>query len=117
MKVPYLKTIVAVGLLCAGAALADGPGFGPGYCVQGAGFGPRMMGGRGMGYGPGRMGGDYGPAALDLTDEQRDRISAVREEQRREMLRSHEETRRKLESILTPEQRKQFRGFGPRWAG
>lgn len=180
MKVPYLKTIVAAGLLFAGVALAQGPGSGPGY---GGGYGPGMGGyGPGMmggGYGQGRMGG-YGPGggfgpgrggyamrgegfgpveALNLSDEQRDKILAIREEHRqknwpamgklreeqfklrrlayadnadtsalaeqqkkvdelrREMLKSRVETHKQIEGVLTPEQRKQFRGFGPRWAG
>lgn len=143
MRVPYLKTIVAASLLCAGVALAQGPGFGPGFGGPGAGYGPGMMGGPGLGYGPGRMGGGYGPgmggygargfgqdalASLNLTDEQRDKILAIREEHRQknwsamgkvrdEMFKSRLEMHKQIESILTPEQRKQFRGFGPRWAG
>jgi Spy/CpxP family protein refolding chaperone len=43
-----------------------------------------MMGG---GYGPGMMGGGYGPggalAALNLTDEQREKIFAIQEEHRK----------------------------------
>ena len=54
-----------------------GPGYGPGY-------GPGMMGGGGPGYGPGR---GYGPGAgmlesLNLSDEQRDRIQVMQEENR-----------------------------------
>ena len=131
MRVPYLKTIVAASLLFAGVALAQGPGFGPGCGGPGAGYGPGMTGG---GYGPG-MGG-YGArgqgfgafAALNLTDEQRDKILAIREEHRQkswsalgkardEMFKSRLEMHKQIESILTPEQRKQFRGFGPRWQG
>ena len=136
MRVPYLKTIVAASMLLVGATLVQAQGYGPGYGYgPGGGYGPGMMGGygRGMmgGYGRGMMGGGHGPgmmggygpgmrgpgagglAALNLTDEQRDKIFTVREEQRRAMFKSHEETRRKIDAILTPEQRKQFRGFGP----
>ena len=56
-------------------------GYGPGY-----GMGPGMMGGGpGYGMGPGMMGG-YGPrgyAALNLSDEQRAKISAVQQESSR----------------------------------
>ena len=88
----------------------------------------------GGGYGSG-MGG-YGPrgqgfgafASLNLTDEQRDKIFAIREEHRQknwstmgkvreEMFKSRQEMHKQIESILTPEQRKQFRGFGPWWTG
>jgi len=34
---------------------------------------------------------------------------------RREMLKSHVESRKKVEAVLTAEQRKQLRGFGPWW--
>ena len=77
-------TAVAFGLAAAGAAGAQGygPGYGPGG-GGGGGYGPGMMGG---GYGPG-MGRGYGPgggpfAALDLKDDQRDKILAIQEEQR-----------------------------------
>jgi Spy/CpxP family protein refolding chaperone len=138
--------------------------------MGGYGGGPGMMGGGGMmgGYGPGPgMMGGYGPgwggpsggatAALNLTDEQRDKVLAIQEENRRknwdtmgkmraeqfklrslynadsvnpqafaeqqkkvddlrrEMLVSRLETRKQVEAVLTPEQRKQFRQFGPRW--
>lgn len=76
---------MALGLLAAGAVIAQpGPGYGPG----GPGYGQGMMG-RG-GYGPGMMGG-YGPgwgasggatAALNLTDEQREKIFAIQERNR-----------------------------------
>jgi Spy/CpxP family protein refolding chaperone len=36
---------------------------------------------------------------------------------RREMLVSRLEARKQIEGVLTPEQRKQFRQFGPRWLG
>jgi Spy/CpxP family protein refolding chaperone len=34
---------------------------------------------------------------------------------RREMIVSRLETRKQVEAVLTPEQRKQFRQLGPRW--
>lgn len=34
---------------------------------------------------------------------------------RREMLKSHLESRKQIEAVLTPEQRKQLRQFGPWW--
>lgn len=138
--------------LAAASAFAQGPGYGPG-----------MMGGGYGGYGPGMMGG-YGPgagrgmAALNLTDEQQEKIFAIHEQQRtknfgtmtklrsemfklqrmanaespdtkavveqqkkvddlrREMLASRLEVRKEVQKVLTPEQRKQFRQFGPWWA-
>jgi hypothetical protein len=36
---------------------------------------------------------------------------------RREMIVSRLETRKQIEGVLTPEQRQQFRQFGPRWLG
>jgi Spy/CpxP family protein refolding chaperone len=145
-----------------------GPGYGPGMMGgSGPGYGPGMMGGGyGPGYGRGMMGGGYGPgwgasggatAALNLSDEQREKIFAIQEQNRqqnwdkmgkmraeqfrlrsmynadsidpqafaeqqkkvddlrREMLVSRLETRKQVEAVLTPEQRKQFRQFGPRW--
>jgi Spy/CpxP family protein refolding chaperone len=67
--------------LASSLACAQGQGYGPGY-----GQGRGMMGGPGMGgYGPGMMGG-YGAggmfAALNLSDEQREKISAIQEAQR-----------------------------------
>ena len=147
-----------------------GPGYGPG--VMGGygpgGYGPGMMGPGGYGPGPGMMGGygggpgaGYGPggayALPGLSDEQRERIAAIQEENRnrnwqtmgqlraeqfklrrmyysdqldadaytaqqakvdelrRQLVRSQIETRRQIEGTLTPEQRQQFRRFGPRW--
>jgi Spy/CpxP family protein refolding chaperone len=137
-----------------------GPGYGPG--MMGGGYGPGYGRGPGMmgGYGPGGYGG-YGPgggiAALNLSDEQSEKIFAIQEENRRknwdrmgqmraeqfklrgmwnsdnvdpkafadqqrkvddlrrEMMVSRLETRKQVENVLTPEQRKQFRQFGPRW--
>jgi len=34
---------------------------------------------------------------------------------RRELMVSRLQSRRQIENVLTPEQRKQFRQFGPRW--
>lgn len=160
--------LLALGLAGAvAAAFAQGPGGGgPGY---GPGYGPGMMGG-GYGYGPGMMGG-YGPgygggrgfgpggglAALNLSSEQRDKIAAIQEENRRknwdamgqmrteqfklrqmynadkidsnavaeqqkkvdelrrQVLKSRVDARNQVAAILTPEQRKQFRQFGPWW--
>jgi Spy/CpxP family protein refolding chaperone len=159
----------ALALALTGAA-AQGPGYGYG---PGGGYGPGMMGGYGPG--PGMMGGGYGPgmmggygrgmmggyggglAALNLTDEQQEKIFAIQEdhrrknfdtmskvrtetfklrrmygaegvdaksvveqqkkvdELRREMLASRLDSRKQVESVLTPEQRKQFRQFGPWW--
>jgi len=163
-----MKRTQVVGWALAGALLAAG-GL---VAAQGYGYGPGMMGGYGPGYGPGMMGG-YGRgmmgdgasfgataplAALDLTDEQRDKIAALREENRRknwdnmgkvraeqfklrqmygadnvdpqafaeqqkrvddlrrEMLVSRLETHKQVLTVLTPEQRKQLRSFGPWWA-
>lgn len=77
--------VLSLGLAGAtGAALAQGPGmggYGPGPGMMGGyGPGPGMMGG----YGPGMMGGyGRGLAALDLSAEQRDKIAAIQEENRR----------------------------------
>lgn len=165
MKPNTLKTGL-LALALAGAvttALAqgpgpDGPGYGPGM-MGGYGYGPGMMGGYGPGYGRGGRG--FGPggglAALDLNTEQREKIAAVQEENRkanwstmgqmrseqfklrqmynaekvdstavadqqkkvdelrRQMLKSHVEARNQINAILTPEQRKQFRQYGPWW--
>ena len=150
------KTLIATALcLAASTALAQGPGYGPGY-------GPGMMGGYGpgYGYGPGMMRGyGDGPAALNLTQEQSDKIAAIQEDNRRknwdtmgqlrsemftlrrmyngdsidpkafseqqkkvddlrrQMITSRLETRKQIDSVLTPEQRKQFKRFGPWWLG
>ncbi|HET7365167.1 MAG TPA: Spy/CpxP family protein refolding chaperone [Burkholderiales bacterium] len=151
--------------LAASSALAQGPGYGYGPGMMG-GSGPGMMGGQGMmgGYGPGMMGG-YGPgwgrgglAALNLTDDQQEKLFAIQEQNRRknfdtmskmrteafrlrkmlnaenidtkavveqqkkvddlrrDMLASRLESRKEVEKVLTPEQRKQLRQFGPWWA-
>ena len=97
-----LAAVLAFALAAAGGVFAQGPGGpgkGPGY-GPGQGYGPGMMGGYGGGpgggYGPGMMGGygggpGFGPgsgaggplALLDLTDDQRDKISKIQEENRR----------------------------------
>lgn len=159
-------------MLALGAALALASSIagaqGPGYGYGSGGYGQGMMGGGygpGMGgYAPGMMGGGYGRgsgdalAALNLSDEQQEKIFAIQEEHRRknadtmskvraetfklrrmynaesidskafvdqqgkvdelrrQMLASRLETHKKVQSVLTPEQRKQVRQFGPWWA-
>lgn len=66
--------LVITAAAAAAVALAQGPGYGPGF-GGGQGYGPGMMGGYGL------SGGAL--AALDLTDEQRDKILAIQEENRR----------------------------------
>ena len=164
------KTLFACALaLATTAAFAQGYGRSPGY-----GYGPGMMGGGGpgYGYGPGMMaGGGWGPgmmgpgtgpgaglAALNLSDEQREKVFAIREEARkknwatmgevrseqfklrgmysaerldpdkiaeqqkkvdelrRQMVKSRADTHNKVMAVLTPEQRKQAREYGPWWA-
>ncbi len=153
------RNVLALGValaLCAPLVLAQG---GPG-----SGYGPGMMGGGG--YGQGMMGGGYGRgggfggpmAALNLTDEQQEKIFALHEDHRRknfdtmskmrsetfklrrmynadnvdskavveqqrkvddlrrQVLASRLDMRKQMESVLTPEQRKQARQFGPWWA-
>ena len=77
------KMLVVGAALAVASSLASGQG--PGY---GSGYGPGYGQGRGMmgGYGPGMMGGQgYGAggvfAALNLSDEQRDKIFAIQEAQ------------------------------------
>jgi len=91
-----MKRLVVLGAALAAAtslALAQGPGYGygPGY-GPGSGQGRGMMGGgygpgMGSGYGPGMMGGGQGAgaglAALNLTDEQREKVFAIQEEHRK----------------------------------
>jgi Spy/CpxP family protein refolding chaperone len=168
-----LTGIVAGAVLAAAigssAVAQQRPGYGP---APGYGHGPGMMGGyspgdgygRGMmdGYGPGGGHGGYGAgpglAALNLTDEQREKIARIQEdtrsknwntmgqmrgemfklrqmyfgdkldsnaiseqqrkvdELRRQMLKARVETRNQVAAVLTPEQRQQFRSFGPWWA-
>jgi Spy/CpxP family protein refolding chaperone len=87
-----VATLAALGLAAAATVgftqgAGGGPGYGPGY-----GWGPGMMGGYGPGgmmggYGPGGMMGGYGPGGTlgiaNLTDEQREKIVAIQEENRR----------------------------------
>ena len=61
-------------------ALAQGPGSGYGRGMMGGADGPGMMGNA---YGPGMMGGGSALAALNLTDEQRDKVFAIQEEHRK----------------------------------
>lgn len=157
--------LIALGLAGAVAAAfaqgpgGGGPGYGPGYGPgMGGGYGPGMMGGYGPGYGGGRgFGPGGGLAALNLSSEQRDKIAAIQEENRRknwdamgqmrteqfklrqmynadkidsnavaeqqkkvdelrrQVLKSRVDARNQVAAILTPEQRKQFRQFGPWW--
>ena len=169
MRKTLRLTAVVLGLAAAGAGMAQG--YGPG-CGPGGGYGPGMMGGE---YGPGMMGGGCGRGtmgghnpgggmlgsrplgALDLTDDQRDKIFAIQEEARsknfgtmtqmraeqykvakmynaekadpkligeqqkkvdelrRQMIQSRVETRTQVEAVLTPEQKKQLRQYGPWW--
>lgn len=142
-----------------GGGYGGGSGMMGGYYGGGPGYGPGTMHGYGggPGYGPGMMGRGYGPGALNLTDEQRDKIAAIQEDVRaknwdtmgkmrseqfklrrmynadnldakaigeqqkkvddlrRQMLTSQLETRKHIDAVLTPEQRKQSRQFGPWW--
>jgi Spy/CpxP family protein refolding chaperone len=89
-----VKRLLLIGTALAAAAslaFAQGPGYGygPGH---GPGYGQGMMGhgpgyGPGGGYGPGMMGGGPGAggalAALNLTDEQREKVFAIQEEHRK----------------------------------
>jgi Spy/CpxP family protein refolding chaperone len=165
-----LATAFAVASTLAGAQgygpgmMGGSGGYGPG--MMGGGYGPGMMGGyaSGMmgGYGRGMMGGFAGGgpglAALNLSDEQQEKVFAIQEEQRRknfdtmskmrsetfklrrmytadnvdskavveqqrrvddlrrQMLASRLEMRKQVESVLTPEQKKQIRQLGPWWA-
>ena len=74
------KTLMIGAALALASSLACAQGYGPGY-----GQGRGMMGGYGMMGTPGMMGG-YGAggmfAALNLSDEQREKISAIQEAQR-----------------------------------
>lgn len=155
MKTRMLLCAAASALALASSVFAQGPGYGPGYGpgMTGGGMGPGMMG-------PGMMGGyGYGGplAALTLADEQREKILAIQEENRRknwdtmgklreemfrlrglyfadqldpqvyaeqqkkvddlrrEMIVSRLQARNQIEQVLNPEQRRQFRAFGPWW--
>ena len=147
MKRTLIGAAVAAAAILAATAGAQGPGmmggYGPGY-----GMGPGMMGGYGPGYGmgPGMMGGYWrGYGALNLTEEQRDKIDSIQEDLSRkqwelmgrmhsqsyrfgdsddaaarkayqEMAAAHKEmfetmldARKRIDSVLTPEQRKELR--------
>lgn len=108
-KFALVATVLAAATIGA-TAIAQGPGYGPGMMGGGPGYGPGMMGGGGPGYGPGYGpgmrgggGGGYGPGygpgmrggggpgygpgasaleALNLSDEQRDKIQLIQEENR-----------------------------------
>jgi Spy/CpxP family protein refolding chaperone len=171
MKRRYVLGAALAAALALAIPLAGAQG--PGY-----GYGPGMMGGYGGadgggmmgGYGPGMMGGGSGPgmmggygrgggpmAALNLTDEQHDKLFAIQEanrkknwdtmssmrsemfklqrmynaesvdskplleqqkkvdDLRRQMLASRLDMRKQMEGVLTPEQKKQLRQFGPWW--
>ena len=86
MKTPKWKAgLAALGLagaVAAAFAQGPGPGYGPGYGPGMGGYGPGMMGGYGPGYGRG-FGPGGGLAALNLSGEQRDKIAAIQEENRR----------------------------------
>ena len=168
MKHRYVLGAALAAALAIGSPLAgaQGPGYGYGPGGMGGGYGPGMMGGYGPGMmgggGPGMMGGygrGGGPmAALNLTDEQQDKLFALQEanrkknwdtmstmrtemfklrrmynaesvdskalleqqkkvdDLRRQVLASRLDMRKQMESVLTPEQRKQLRQFGPWWA-
>jgi Spy/CpxP family protein refolding chaperone len=82
-----------------------GPGMGPG----GAGMGPG-----GMGMGPGACGGagrgmGFG-AGLELTDEQRAKIADIQRE-------THADAHKRIEAVLTEEQKQKLgkAGPGPHW--
>jgi len=101
MRYKLITAAAIAALVSAGAWAQMGPGMmGGGWGYGGQGMGPGMMGGYGMGpgmmggygMGPGMMGGygmgpemmrGYGPGgygALNLTDEQRKQVAAIREE-------------------------------------
>jgi Spy/CpxP family protein refolding chaperone len=97
MKRKLLAVTAAALLGTAAAAFSQPYGMGPGGGYGAGGMGPGMMGGYGPGYGmgPGMMGG-YGPGGMgpgmmggfgpglgygvDLSDEQRAKISGIQEE-------------------------------------
>ncbi len=102
-KAALIASALVIGTSAAAVLAQGGPGYGPGY-GGGPGYGPGMMGGGGPGYGPGMMGGagpgygpgrgygsglgrGYGPGASllespTLTDEQREKILAIQEDNR-----------------------------------
>jgi len=122
MKRTRIVMAVAASLVSA-AAWAHWDGSNPGY-----GPGSGMMGGPGMGMGPGGMhmgagGTGMGPGAcgesgrgmgfgagLELTDEQRAKIADIRRE-------THADARKRIEAVLTEEQKQKLgnAGPGPHW--
>ena len=91
------KTLVIGAALALASSVAAAQGYGPGQGygqgrgMMGGGQGPGMMGGQGPGMmggqGPGMMGGQgYGAggmfAALNLSDDQREKIAGIQEAQR-----------------------------------
>jgi periplasmic protein CpxP/Spy len=152
------KTLILGAALALASSLAAAQGYGPGMMGQGQGMmgqGQGMMG-EGM-MGSGRQGGMF--AALNLTDEQRQKVLAIQEqhrtknwaamgevraeqyklrslygaekldvdkvaeqqkkvdELRRGLLKSRVEAHNQMAAVLTPEQRKQLRQYGPWWLG
>ena len=118
------RMAIAAAALAAATAWAQPGGYGPG---QGMGPGGGMMA-PGYGMGPGMMGGGMGPGmmggmgagmifgqGLDLTDEQRARLYRIHEETAAKrwalMEQMHEaslEARKRMEAVLTDEQRQKL---------
>lgn len=101
-----------------GPGMMHGQGMGPGM-MQGQGMGHGMMQGQGMGHG---MKGDWVARLeeLGITDEQRAKILAVHKESRAKMLDLADQmrdlrwnARKRVEAILTPEQREKLRATRP----
>ena len=94
-----------------------------GAMAQPYGYGPGsgMMHGYGMGGGPMMRDGDYAQIEdLGLTDEQRAKVVAIRKDSRAKMLeladKMHElrwDARKRIEAVLTDEQRAKFREQRP----
>src|SRR5678815_5490494 len=81
MKRKYVLGAALAAALASPLAGAQGPGYGYGPGMMG-GYGEGMMGGSTMG--GGMMGGYGGPmAALKLTDEQKDKLFAIQESNRK----------------------------------
>lgn len=101
MKRTLIGAAIAAAAI-AGTALGQGYGMGPG--MMGEGMGPGMMG-----MGPGMM-GNYGPgyAALDLSEEQRRKIDAIEKDVHKQMFELRLEASKRIDAVLTPEQRKQI---------
>lgn len=66
------------------------------------------------GMGPGMAGGGMaqGYAALDLTDEQRARIAEIRQGVREQMFEARADAQKRIDAVLTPEQREKLRANG-----